>query len=159
LRADEPIVLDIFPRHGPSGYWGDMTRTVVKGTASREVVRMHRAVLDAQKRALAMIRPGVQGNSIHRAVQATLEDHGFTTGVEDGTPVGFFHGTGHGVGLDIHEAPRVSLSKDRLRAGHVITIEPGLYYPAHGGMRIEDTVVVTRDGYQRLASCTKRLHV
>lgn len=159
LRAHEPIVLDIFPQHKKHGYWGDITRTVVKGVPREEVRRMHAAVLEAQEQALAMLKAGVSGKAVHARVQRVLEGHGFRTGQEDGVPVGFFHGTGHGVGLEIHEAPRISPAGGRLKAGHVVTVEPGLYYPALGGMRIEDTVVITRDGWQPLATLPKSLCV
>jgi len=89
-----------------------------------------------------------------------MEGRGFKTEILQGMPQGFIHGTGHGVGLEIHEAPRVSpANHQKLRAGHIITIEPGLYYPKLGGVRIEDTVAVTKDGYKMLASCIKQLEI
>lgn len=153
LRAHETIVIDIFPQHRGTGYWGDITRTVVKGTPSDTAARAHAAVAAAQRTALSMIRAGVRADRVHRAVQASLEAGGFTNGTRDGVPTGFFHGTGHGVGLEIHEAPSLSTVPGRLAAGNVVTVEPGLYDPAWGGIRIEDTVVVTGDGYRILASC------
>jgi Xaa-Pro aminopeptidase len=110
----------------------------------------------AQREALKAVKAGVSGATVHRRAADTLRQRGFDTGVVDGRPVGFIHGTGHGVGLCVHEAPRVSLAAERLRAGHVVTIEPGLYYPELGGIRIEDTVLVTADGYRRLAACEVR---
>lgn len=160
LRAGEPIVLDIFPQHQPTGYWGDLTRTVLKGRATPELRRMYGAVLRAQGAALASVRAGVPLASIHRAAAEVLERAGFRNGTERGRPTGFIHGTGHGVGLEIHEEPSVSgRSQGRLRAGQVITVEPGLYYPSRGGVRIEDLVVVTRRGYRLLAPCEKKLVV
>lgn len=159
LRGNEPIVIDIFPRHNAHGYWGDITRTVVKGRPTEEARRMYRAVNAAQRKALQMVRPGIDAAKIHTAVAGVFDDRGFATGEADGTMFGFFHGTGHGVGLEIHEAPNVARTTVRLRAGHVITIEPGLYYPETGGVRIEDTVVVTKDGCRALASCSKQFVV
>lgn len=159
LRGGEPIVLDIFPRHKRTGYWGDITRTVVKGAPRPEVQRMYRAVKEAQAAALSMLRPGVTGDAVHQRVQEVLVAHGFETGERNGIPFGFFHGTGHGVGLDIHENPRLAPGGGPLRIGHVVTVEPGLYDPEFGGMRIEDTVVITRSGCEPLATMAKPLRV
>lgn len=153
LRAGETIVLDIFPQHHPTGYWGDLTRTVVKGRASPTARRMFRAVRDAQRWARAALRPGVRADRIHSEIQRRFEAAGFKTENRDGVPVGFFHGTGHGIGLEIHEAPSISTVNVRLRAGNVVTVEPGLYDPAHGGVRIEDTVVITPQGAHVLVPC------
>jgi Xaa-Pro aminopeptidase len=157
LRAGEPIVLDIFPRHKRTGYWGDITRTVVKGEPHPVVRGMYRAVREAQAAALSILRPGVTGDAVHQRVQEVLVAHGFETGERKGIPFGFFHGTGHGVGLDIHEGPRLAPGGGPLRIGHVVTVEPGLYDPDLGGMRIEDTVVITRSGYEPLATLAKPL--
>lgn len=159
LRAGQPIVIDIFPRHRGNGFWGDMTRTVVKGRASAEIRAMYRAVHEAQTAALKTVKAGVSLRRVHEAVLDVFEKHDFSTRLRNGIPEGFIHSTGHGVGLDIHESPSVALVPGRLRAGHVITIEPGLYYPRIGGVRIEDTVLVTRDGYRMLAAVPKRLEV
>jgi len=159
LRAGEPIVIDIFPRHTSSGYWGDITRTVSRGWATPEVRRMYEAVKAAQLLALRKLRAGALGSSIHRDVQAFFQARGFPTSFRGGVAEGFFHGTGHGVGLDIHEGPSLGLRPVRLRRGHVVTVEPGLYYPSIGGVRIEDTVVVRADGFEYLATCPKRLVV
>jgi Xaa-Pro aminopeptidase len=156
LPAGQPIVIDVFPQHLEHGYWGDITRTVVRGPCSPRLRQMFRAVQAAQREALKAVKAGVSGATVHRRAADTLRQRGFDTGVVDGRPVGFIHGTGHGVGLCVHEAPRVSLAAERLRAGHVVTIEPGLYYPELGGIRIEDTVLVTADGYRRLAACEVR---
>ncbi len=153
LRAHETIVLDIFPQHRGHGYWGDITRTVVRGTASPVARRMHEAVRLAQRWALRAVRAGVRGDRIHAAIQERFVAAGFPMERRNGVPVGFFHGTGHGVGLDIHEAPSLSLVEVRLRAGNVVTVEPGLYDPEHGGVRIEDVVVVTAQGCRELARC------
>jgi Xaa-Pro aminopeptidase len=153
LRAHQSIVIDIFPRHLEHGYWGDLTRTVVKGTPSAALKKMYAAVKTAQAAALAEICAGVSGRRVHRAAAATLARRGFKTGLLDGKAQGFIHSTGHGIGLEVHEAPSLSLRPGRLRAGHVVTVEPGLYYFQHGGVRIEDTVLVTRGGYRKLAVC------
>lgn len=159
LRAGEPIVLDIFPQHKRHGYWGDVTRTVVKGRARPEVRRMYEAVRRAQAQALRAVRAGAWADGIHRQVQASFARAGFVTESRDGLPVGFFHGTGHGVGLDIHESPSLSTVHVKLRAGQIVTVEPGLYYPEFGGVRIEDTVVVTTTGCRVLCPCGKTLEI
>ncbi|MDD2235837.1 MAG: M24 family metallopeptidase [Kiritimatiellae bacterium] len=151
LYAHRPIILDIFPRSRKTGYWGDMTRTVVKGTAPEEIIRMHAAVCAARRAALAMIRPGADAGAVHARVQEVFAAKGFCTKLDGKKPCGFIHSTGHGVGLDIHEAPRISTIGGTLQAGHVITVEPGLYYPGIGGVRVEDTFVVTSTGCRCLA--------
>ena len=155
LRAHEAIVLDIFPRSLETGYWGDLTRTVVKGKPSPELRKLYKTVKASQEMALSKVRSGVEAASIHEAVCRFFEEAGYESGVVNGEPVGFCHGTGHGVGLQIHEAPGVGRRPGKLRAGHVITIEPGLYYPGLGGVRVEDTVLVTRNGFEHLARCSK----
>lgn len=155
LRAGETIVLDIFPRHQEHGYWGDCTRTVVRGEATPFQRKMYRAVKKAQKLALDTLRAGVDGREIHRAVAESLAGDGFVTEVKGTVARGFFHGTGHGIGLDIHEAPSLSLAGVTLQPGHVVTVEPGLYYPEHGGVRIEDVVAITRTGCRILGSCPR----
>lgn len=158
LRVNEPIVLDIFPQNKKHGYFGDLTRTVVKGKPSAKVAAMFRAVKAAQERALNMVAPGVHAGLIHEAVHRTFGMHGFETRIMDGFPQGFIHGTGHGVGLAVHEAPAVSTADSVMKAGNVITIEPGLYYRDAGGVRIEDTVVVTKTGWEYLCPFRKRIY-
>lgn len=149
LRAGQPIVADIFPRSDVSGYWGDMTRTFLKGKAPKNIKKAFEAVKDAHEAAKKMIRAGVPAASVHHAALDTLTAAGFPTGKKnDGTPFGFIHGLGHGLGLEIHEQPRVSpLNPRPLAAGNVITVEPGLYDPAWGGIRLEDVVMVTSKSY------------
>ena len=159
LKAQQPIVLDIFPRGIVHGYWGDITRTIVRGRASGELRAMYDAVRAAHQGALRKVKAGVSGATIHRGVREEFESRGFETRMVDGTAEGFFHSTGHGVGMEIHEAPGIGISPVRLRAGNVVTIEPGLYYPHIGGVRIEDTVLVTKSGYKMLAHCDKSLEV
>lgn len=159
LYAGQAIVMDIFPRSERHGYWGDMTRTVCRGPASKELKRLYNTVKTAQLNALKMVRPGVEADSIHQYIVAFFKDHGYETGVLNGHNQGFIHGTGHGVGLDIHEQPSVSNAKIVLEPGHVITIEPGLYYLGLGGVRIEDTVEVVEDGFRFLAPCPKKFEI
>jgi Xaa-Pro aminopeptidase len=159
LRAGEAIIIDVFPRDEASRYFADITRTVVKGKASEALRKMYRAVADGQECAFRLIRSGADGEAIHREVQATLEGHGFRTGEVGGRMQGFFHGTGHGLGLEVHELPRVSKIPTTLRTGNVVTVEPGLYYPGVGGVRIEDVVVVTETGCSNLAAYPKELEV
>ncbi|MGJ3242962.1 MAG: M24 family metallopeptidase [Opitutales bacterium] len=151
LRAHELIIIDIFPRVTATGYHGDMTRTYLKGKPSEAQRRLVRTVFDAQQAALRQARAGVKGKSIHRAIQDRFDDAGYPTEQRDGGWVGFFHGTGHGLGLEVHEPPRVSPQGDTLMSGMVVTIEPGLYYPGLGGCRIEDVVRIRPKGIQMLS--------
>ncbi|RXA21286.1 aminopeptidase P family protein [Methanosarcina sp. MSH10X1] len=155
LKANAPIILDIFPRSKKKRYFADMTRTVLHGEASEELKKMYEAVLAAQKRALEMVKPGVPAAEVHSAVCNVFEARGYHT-YKSGSKVGFIHSTGHGVGLDIHELPGVGETEVLLEAGNVITIEPGLYYPETGGIRLEDMVLVTQSGCQNLTGLEKR---
>jgi Xaa-Pro aminopeptidase len=164
LRAGETIIVDIFPRKEESRYYADMTRTFVKGEPGDELVKMYEAVLEAQETALSMIRAGVNGRNVHDKVSDILHEKGYKTVKYDqkpGEPLteGFFHGTGHGVGLEVHEAPRVSTVDEELKVGDVVTVEPGLYEPAVGGVRIEDLVVVTEDGCRNLTNFPKEFRL
>lgn len=155
LKAGEAIVIDIFPQHKQHHYWGDITRTVCKGTPSPALARMYQTVLKAQKMALDNIKAGVKGSDIHDMISAFFDGQGYPTTVKNGVVRGFFHGTGHGVGLDIHESPSISLAPVELSVGNVVTVEPGLYDPDIGGIRIEDTVLVTRAGIKILCPLAK----
>jgi Xaa-Pro aminopeptidase len=157
LYANSLIILDIFPRDAKSGYWGDMTRTVLRGRASDEQRRLWQTVKDGQAFALKRIKGGVDGKSIHDAITALFNDRGYPTEVRNGRRVGFFHGTGHGLGLEIHEYPR--LQKVKLKTGMALTVEPGLYYPGIGGVRLEDVVIVERDGCRILSRFPKQLEI
>ena len=160
LRANEPIILDIFPRSQTTGYFGDITRTVVRGRASESVRKLYQTVLEGQKLALSKIRAGTATTEIHRGIQDFFEEQGYHTGRRLGRMEGFFHGTGHGVGLEIHEAPRVgSSSQGNLKPNQVVTVEPGLYYPQLGGVRLEDMVVVTNNGSRNLTRFEKILEI
>ena len=152
LKANELIVVDIFPRISAHGYFGDMTRTYLRGRATDAQRRLVKTVRSAHELGLSQVRAGINGRTIHRSIQAYFVDEGFKTGTENGVSQGFLHGTGHSLGLDIHELPRISTVDARLRAGHVITVEPGLYYHGLGGCRIEDVVLVTKTGYEMLSN-------
>src|SRR6266704_3285817 len=140
LHANSLIILDVFPRDAKTGYFGDMTRTVLRGRASDAQRRLWETVKAGQTLALKKIKAGVDGMAIHKAIQKFFAERGFPTEVRKGRRVGFFHGTGHGLGLEIHEHPR--LQKVVLKDRQVLTVEPGLYYPGLGGVRLEDVVLV-----------------
>jgi Xaa-Pro aminopeptidase len=159
LRANQSIILDVFPRSESTLYFADQTRTVVKGKASPALRRQYDAVREAQEVAFRMIRPGADGKKIHEAVAASMEERGFKTGPRGGKMEGFFHGTGHGVGLDIHEAPSISTRGTPLPKNSVVTVEPGLYYFGVGGVRLEDMVLVTERGCRNLTKFPKILEV
>ena len=142
LRADEPIVIDLFPVHEKSGYYADMTRTVVKGEPSREILEMYTALRAAKDLAISRVKHGVSGAELYQIVVDFFKDQGY-----DSNTRGFIHNLGHGVGLQIHELPTVGPSGTPLEQGNVITIEPGLYYPGIGGVRLEDIGMVTKKGF------------
>jgi Xaa-Pro aminopeptidase len=159
IRANQPVVMDIFPRSESTGYFGDMTRTVVRGRASERLKEVYALVHEGVKLGHSRVRPGAAGNDIHQAIQALFESRGYRTGVKDGRMQGFFHGTGHGLGLEIHEAPSIGKRPDVLQAGHVVTVEPGLYYLGLGGVRIEDVALVTKTGSRNLTRVPKQLEI
>jgi len=151
LEAGESIIVDIFPRDTETQYFADMTRTFLRGEPTPALEAFYETTERAMQTAFDTIEAGVTGEAVHDAVCSVFADAGYPTLVEDAeTDVGFIHGTGHGVGLDVHEAPRLSTGGEELQAGHVVTVEPGLYDPDVGGVRIEDLVVVTEDGFENL---------
>jgi Xaa-Pro aminopeptidase len=156
IAPNEPIVLDLFPRDRESGCYADMTRTFVVGEPPEELVRYQRLVKEALDRSLAEIRPGADGTAVFRLVCELFQEQGFPTQLskEPGQVLedGFFHGLGHGVGLEVHEQPNLGRAGGTLVAGDVITIEPGLYRKGFGGCRLEDIVLVTDDGAETLTS-------
>jgi Xaa-Pro aminopeptidase len=152
LRTNQTIILDVFPRSMETLYCADITRSLVHGVPSDAALSMHSAVADAVQIVLDGIKPGEDGKALHNQVVALFNDRGFKTTTRDGKPEGFFHGTGHGVGLEVHEQPRISEVSCILEEGDVVTVEPGLYYPDIGGIRIEELVVVEKDGCRNL--CT-----
>jgi Xaa-Pro aminopeptidase len=152
LRPHELIIIDVFPRVLKTGYHGDMTRTYLKGRPREVQRRMVATVREAQKRALASIRAGVDGRDIHGLIVDCFEDAGYETRHGKGGSVGFFHGTGHGLGLEVHDPGRISPTVSApLKKGAVLTVEPGLYYPGLGGCRWEDVVQVTATGSTMLS--------
>ena len=161
LRSNQTIVLDIFPRHTQQRYYADMTRTVSKGDPGPALQRMYDTTLRAMETAFDMIRPGANGKEIDQAVCRLYEDAGYATFLRNNSypKTGYIHSLGHGVGLQIHEEPSLGRADDMLAEGHVITVEPGLYDPAIGAVRVEDLVVVTADGYRNLTQFEKRLIV
>jgi Xaa-Pro aminopeptidase len=154
LRTGEPVIIDIFPRDRSTGYNGDCTRTVVHGAVPETVARMHAAVVAAKAAATAATRPGATGEDVHAATLATLHELGFASGLPaDDDPadrIAMVHGTGHGIGLDVHEPPLLDRGGPPLVVGDALTIEPGLYGPSVGGIRVEDMVIVTEDGCENL---------
>ena len=157
LKANSLIIIDIFPRAAVSGYFGDLTRTVLRGRASDEQRRLWETVNEGQALALKKMKPGVDGLKLHKEVKQFFADRGYPTELRDGRQTGFFHGTGHGLGLEIHEHPR--FQKTVFKAGQVITVEPGLYYPGLGGVRTEDVVALTKSGIRMLSRFENRLEI
>jgi Xaa-Pro aminopeptidase len=144
LHPHEPIIIDIFPQHEESGYFADMTRTVVKGEPSAEITDMYRAVLEAQTRAASLIRPGITGSDLQQDVVDLFKEKGYESDSQ-----GFMHNLGHGVGLEVHESPILGSGGGPLSEGNVVTVEPGLYYRKYGGVRLEDMGAVTSTGFDR----------
>ncbi len=144
ILIDQGVILD--------GYSSDMTRTVALGGLGRKARSMYAAVLEAQEAAISAVRPGMQAAEVDRQARMVLRKHGLEEH--------FVHSTGHGVGLEIHEPPRLGRREAaRLEAGMVITIEPGVYVPNFGGVRIEDMVLVTETGHEVLTPTSKELRV
>jgi len=150
ISPGEPILIDLGARQ--DGYTSDLTRMAVLGRPGRRIAALHRAVLEAQMAALEAVREGAAASAVDRAARRVLRRHGLDRH--------FVHSTGHGLGLEIHELPRLGAGESRrLRAGMVITIEPGVYLPEIGGVRIEDTVLVTAGGAELLTNSSKQLLV
>lgn len=157
LYAHQLLILDIFPRHARSGYFGDMTRTVVRGTASPAQRHLWETALRGQEQALAAMKPGADGQPVHDGIKAFFAENGYPTEIRDGRWQGFFHGTGHGLGLEIHESPRFAATT--FQPGQVLTVEPGLYIPGLGGVRHEDVAVITGTGCRILSNFPKTLEI
>ncbi|MDX1745216.1 MAG: Xaa-Pro peptidase family protein [Halobacteriales archaeon] len=160
LYEDEPIIVDIFPHSKETGYFADMTRTFCVGEPSETVREWYDLTEEAMDAAFEVLEAGVSGSEVHDAVCDVYEDAGWPTlRADESTETGFIHSTGHGVGLDIHEYPRVSTAENELEAGMVVTVEPGLYDPEVGGVRIEDIVVVREGGFENLTRYDRQLVV
>ena len=159
IKANTSIIFDIFPRSQHNGYFGDLSRTVVRGRASDKIKAIYATVQAGQKIGYEQIRDGVNGKEVHQNILDMFAARGFPTGKINGRMQGFFHGTGHGLGLDIHEPPRIAPIDAILRTGHVVTVEPGLYYLGVGGVRLEDVVVVTAKGNRNLTNCPQFLEI
>jgi Xaa-Pro aminopeptidase len=155
IRPVEPLILDIFPQDRQSRYYGDVTRTFVKGQPNDALARMFEAVRKAQAVALDMIAPGVNGRDVHAAVVASFAEDGYN----EQSSAKYTHGTGHGLGLEVHELPSMGRIDFELQEGDVVTVEPGLYDPNLGGVRLEDVVVVEAAGTRNLNSLPKELVV
>ncbi len=162
VAANSPIIMDIFPRDEATGYFGDLTRTRVKGKAPAIVRHTYETVLEAQQRVLDTLKPGMPCCNFHNKTVDFFAENGCKTGWDEkhNCYYGFFHGLGHSVGLEIHESPSLSRGiTTLLQPGHVVTVEPGLYYPEWGGIRIEDTVAITSDGIDNLTVAQKFLEI
>ncbi len=159
LRPGRTIVIDVFPRSRRSLYYGDVTRTVVRGRATEAVRALHAAVDEARRAALREIRAGAEGSRAHRAAAETFERLGFATSARRGRPRGFIHSTGHGIGLELHEEPRLSPASGPLPDRSIVTVEPGLYYPGVGAVRIEDVALVTEAGPRLLTRLERTLEI
>ena len=160
LEAGEPVIVDIFPRHKASKYHADMTRTFLRGDPADTLREWYDLTREAKAEALAAVEAGATGEDVHDAACAVYEEAGLPTlRADESAETGFIHSTGHGVGLDVHELPRISSGGGDLDPGQVITIEPGLYDPAVGGVRLEDIVVVTEDGHENLTDYPQDLVV
>ncbi|PKL69385.1 MAG: aminopeptidase P family protein [Methanomicrobiales archaeon HGW-Methanomicrobiales-1] len=154
LHADNPIVIDLFPCEEKTGYYADMTRTVVKGEPTPEIREMYAALCEAKQLGISRVRAGAYGSDIYQSVVDFFKERGY-----DSDTRGFVHNLGHGVGLQVHELPTVGPAGKELRAGSVITIEPGLYYPKIGGVRLEDIGEVTTKGFNNFTQFPEDLVV
>jgi Xaa-Pro aminopeptidase len=163
VSRDDVLILDLFPVDLESACYADLTRTLVVGEVPAEIREWHALCREALALAVAEVRAGVDGGDIHRLVSRFFADRGFPTQLtkEEGEVLrdGFYHGLGHGVGLEVHESPGLGMLGEELVAGDVITIEPALYRHGFGGVRVEDLLLVTEDGYELLTDCSYELEI
>jgi Xaa-Pro aminopeptidase len=152
IRPNEPIVFDLFPKDKHTGCYADMTRTYVVGEPSEEVAAWYLHVKEALERSTREVKPGANGRALFELVCRIFEDAGYKTVLSrqpgEVQEDGFIHGLGHGVGLEVHEQPLMGRTGHDFVPGDVITIEPGLYRAGYGGLRLEDLVLVTDEGYE-----------
>lgn len=161
IKANQPIIIDVFPQNLRRRYFTDMTRTVVKGKAPREIRKMFDVVMEAKDACLDALHAGIHGSEMFNLCCDVLEKAGYET-VRGGRQIekGFTHGLGHGVGLEIHEYPSLSeVYRFPLKEHSIVTVEPGLYDPAVGGVRIEDIVELTAKGCRNLTKMNVQLEI
>ena len=159
LRPNQLLIVDCFPQVQATGYYGDMTRTFLKGRASLEQRALVHAVQAARLAALSKLKHGVSGAKVHATVENVFRERGYLTQRVKDRFTGFIHSTGHGLGLEVHEQPPVSRAAPTLKKGQVISVEPGLYYPGLGACRIEDVVQISSKGYEQLSSMHYRWEI
>jgi Xaa-Pro aminopeptidase len=164
VANDDHLVCDLFPYDVESACFSDMTRTFSVGTPDPEIATWHEHTREALELSRELVRPGADGADVFREVCRLYEGHGYPTSLSkpEGTVLrdGFNHALGHGVGLDVHEGPRLSKQGEAaLAAGMVVTVEPGVYVPGAVGVRIEDLVIVTDEGGEIVSSLPKDLQV
>jgi len=162
LHTSQPIIIDVFPHIRATGYNGDCTRTICHGDIPDQLAKMHKAVFEAKAAAQDATKPGTTGEDVHQAAIEVITDHGYSFGIakdsDPDTHTTMAHGTGHGIGLDVHEPPLLDYNAPELVVGDVLTIEPGLYSKSIGGLRIEDMVAVTKAGYENYNTLPTGLH-
>lgn len=155
LKADLPVIVDIFPMDNATRYCGDMTRTVVNGTPSDDLVRMHATVCEAKAAGCAALKAGTTGEAVHLATAAVIEANGFSMvrgdARHDVSVPTMRHGTGHGIGLEVHEPILLDHGGGEILENEIFTVEPGLYSSTLGGVRVEDMVLATKDGHEILS--------
>ena len=151
IYTSQPVIIDIFPQNRLTKYIGDCTRTVVHGDIPDEIKKMHAAVLQAKFDAEKIVKSGVTGEDVHLATTQAMQSSGYAMGFPTKEkPTTMPHGTGHGIGLEVHEPPLLDIKGPKLVVGDALTIEPGLYNQTLGGVRVEDMVIVTEDGCENL---------
>jgi len=160
ILPHKPIIVDIFPKSQKTNYCGDATRTFCKGKAPLALQKLYSTVKKAQEIGLSLIKAGINGRTIHGSITKYFDSLGYNTGKIKGAYQGFIHGTGHGLGLEVHDGePTIGALDCVLKVGHVVSVEPGLYYRNIGGVRIEDIVYVTKTGCEILGHYPKKFEI